>query len=452
MDKVMDRCGLFGVYNNDDFNTSHMIYYGLFSLQHRGVEAAGICVNDEGKFVYKRDSGMVTKVFDKISLDNLEGNSGIGHVLRYPGNDAVSNAQPIVLRYTQGHMAVAINGGLTNEEELRQDLELKGAVFQTLEIAELISVLISRVRNKVGTIEEAIADIIPMLKGGYAMLVMTPRKIIGVRDPLGIRPLTLGKKKNSWFLSSETCAFDELGADPVRDIKPGEILVINKDGLTSVQTAEDNKTALCAFEYIYHSRPDSVLCGQEVYRARFNMGRELAKISEYHLDLVTWVPDSGLAAAEGYAEQFKTPLVDAFVKNRYFGRGLLDPEKETGEADINMKLSVIKSQVLGKRMAVVDDSMIKGTTARILINSLRKAGAKEVHLRICAPLVKYPCRYGSGDAKGETAFSDMMDTEALCRDIGADSLEFLTKEGMLKACKPVDCEFCTACFDGNYPI
>lgn len=394
----------------------------------------------------------MTKVFDKVSLDNLGGRSGIGHVLRYPGNDAVSNAQPIVLRYTQGHMAVAINGGLTNEEELRRDLELKGAVFQTLEIAELISVLISRARNKVGTIEEAIREIMPMLKGGYSMLVMTPRKIIGVRDPLGIRPLTLGKKKNSWFLSSETCAFDELAIQPVRDVGPGEIVVINKDGLTSVNTTKVNKTALCAFEYIYHSRPDSVLCGQEVYQARFNMGRELAKTSEYHLDVVTWVPDSGLAAAEGYAKQFKTPLVDAFIKNRYFGRDLMNPENETEAEGINMKLSVIKSQVLGKRMAVVDDSMIKGTTARILVESLRKAGAKEVHLRICAPPVKYPCHYGSGGAEAETGFYAITDIGALCREIGADSLEFLTQEGLLRACRPASCEFCTACFDGNYPI
>jgi len=452
MDKVKDRCGLFGIYNNDDFNTSHMIYYGLFSLQHRGVEAAGICVNDEGKFAYKRDSGMVTNVFDKISLDNIKGHSGIGHVLRYPGTDAVLNAQPIVLRYTQGHMAVAINGGLSNEEELRRDLEFKGAVFQTLEIAELISVLISRARNKVGTIEEAIADIMPMLKGGYAMLVMTPRKIIGVRDPLGIRPLTLGKKKNSWFLSSETCAFDELGVKPVRDVKPGEILVIHKEGLSSIETARDHKTALCAFEYIYHSRPDSVLCGQEVYQARFNMGKELAKTSKCHLDCVTWVPDSGLAAAEGYAKQFKAPLVDAFIKNRYFGRALINPEKEVGAEDINMKLSVIKSQVSGKRMAVVDDSMIRGTTARILVDSLKKAGAEEVHLRICSPLVKYACHYGSGEPEAETPFLVEKNAEALCREIGADSLEFLTKEGLLKACKPADCDFCTACFDGNYPV
>lgn len=448
----MDRCGLFGIYNNDDFNTSYMIYYGLFSLQHRGVEAAGICVNNNGEFIYERDSGMVTKVFDRMVLNNLTGHSGIGHVLRYPGNDAVLNAQPIVLQYTQGHMAIAINGGLTNEKELRRDLELKGAVFQTLEITELISVLISRARNHVKTIEEAIAEVIPMLKGGYAMLIMTPRKIIGVRDPLGIRPLTLGKKKNSWFLSSETCAFDELGVSRVRDVKPGEILVINKEGLTSTTMPRDNKTALCAFEYIYHSRPDSILAGLEVYQTRFNMGKELAKISEYHLDCVTWVPDSGLAAAEGFAKQFKTPLVDAFVKNRYFGRTLIAPLEETSTADLNMKLSVINSQVYGKRMAVVDDSMIKGTTAKILVDSLRKAGAKEVHLRICAPVVKCECRYGAGQLENQVAFSGLTDTDALCREIGADSLEFLPQEGLIKACKSVDCELCTACFDGNYPI
>lgn len=450
-DKVLDRCGLFGLYNKDGFETAKIIYYGLFSMQHRGVEAAGICVHNNGQFNYKKDKGLVTEVFDETDLEKLGGHMGIGHVLRYAGSDAVENAQPIVIRYTKGHMAVALNGGLTNTEELRRELELQGAVFQTLEAAEVISVLISRARNKCSTIEEAIAEIMPKLKGGYSLLVMTPRKVIGVRDPKGIRPLVFGRKKNSMFFSSETCAFDELGVTFEREVEPGEILVTGEKGVYSLYTKGDEKPAVCSFEYVYHSRPDSVLGGLEVFKAREEMGREMARQAPVDADAVVWVPDSGLAAAEGYAHEMQMPLVDAFIKNKYFGNNLVKPDDEMFLRGINMKLSVISGNVRGKRVAVVDDSMIQGTTAKIFVAALKNAGATEVHLRICAPMVKHQCMYGAS-APDRQMGGHILSEETICKNTGADSVKFLSIEGLKKACGGADKGFCCACFDGNYPV
>lgn len=450
-DKVLDRCGLFGLYNKDGFETAKIIYYGLFSMQHRGVEAAGICVHNNGQFNYKKDKGLVTEVFDETDLEKLGGHMGIGHVLRYAGSDAVENAQPIVIRYTKGHMAVALNGGLTNTEELRRELELQGAVFQTLEAAEVISVLISRARNKCSTIEEAIAEIMPKLKGGYSLLVMTPRKVIGVRDPKGIRPLVFGRKKNSMFFSSETCAFDELGVTFEREVEPGEILVTGEKGVYSLYTKVDEKPAVCSFEYVYHSRPDSVLGGLEVFKAREELGREMARQAPVDADAVVWVPDSGLAAAEGYAHEMQMPLVDAFIKNKYFGNNLVKPDDEMFLRGINMKLSVISGNVRGKRVAVVDDSMIQGTTAKIFVAALKNAGATEVHLRICAPMVKHQCMYGAS-APDRQMGGHILSEETICKNTGADSVKFLSIEGLKKACGGADKGFCCACFDGNYPV
>lgn len=451
MDKVMDRCGLFGMYNNDDVNTAKGIYYGLFSLQHRGEEAAGMCINDHGKFNYIKDAGLVTEVFNEVNLSTLTGRMGIGHVLRDTKATARENAQPIVIRYTQGHMAVAFNGGLTNLEELRKELELKGAVFQTLEAAEVISVLISRMRNAYPTLEEAIANVMPMLKGGYSMLIMTPRKIIGVRDPQGIRPLLLGRRQNSWFLSSETCAFNELHVDTIRDIAPGEIIVINDKGTHSIDTYTTGKTSLCLFEYVYHSRPDSVQNGLEVYNARVSMGHLLAKECPADADAVIWVPDSGMAAAIGYSEGSGIPLADAFIKNRHYGNNLVTPTSFMENNSINMKLAVIQSQVEGKRIVVVDDSMIKGTTSKILVDTLRKAGATQVHVRIAAAPVQHPCHYGASTPDGTKLVSAFKTEDEICMMIGADSLGFLSLEGMKNACKDAECGFCSACFDGIYP-
>lgn len=450
-DKVMDRCGLFGMYNNDHFDTARVIYYGLFSLQHRGVEAAGICVHDKGRFNYKKDKGLVTDVFNELELEHMGGHMGIGHVLRYAGQDAVENAQPIVIRYTNGHMAVALNGGLTNTEALRTELEQKGAVFQTLEAAEVISVLISRARNKFPTIEEAIADVLPKLKGGYALLVMTPRKVIGVRDPLGIRPLMLGRKGNSSFFASETCAFNELDVEFVREIEPGEIAVAAENGIHSLHVRQKG-CALCAFEYIYHSRPDSVFSGLEIYKARAKMGQVMASQAPADVDAVVWVPDSGLAAASGYAQALGAPLVDAFVKNKYFGSRLIQPDEAMFNRGINMKLSVIQSRVKGLRVAVVDDSMIRGTTAKIFVAALKNAGAKEVHLRVCAPVVRYNCMYGASAPNRQLMDAPDMTEAQIQSVVGADSVRFLSIDGMKEALCESGQELCLACFNGIYPV
>lgn len=452
-DKIMDRCGLFGVYNNDDYDTSRIIYYGLFSLQHRGVEAAGICVNAGGKFQYKRDQGLVIDVFDETSLEKMQGHMGVGHVLRYPGQDAVENAQPIVIRYTKGQMAVALNGGLTNVDALRKELELQGAVFQTMEAAEVISVLISRSRNKFSTIEEAIADVMPKLQGGYALLVMTPRKIIGVRDPYGIRPLVLGRKKNSWFLSSETCAFNELDVTFEREVAPGELVIVNQDGVSSrMQQNVPEKGALCLFEYVYHSRPDSTLGGIEVFQARYNLGKALADVDPVDADAVVWIPNSGLGAAKGYAETRNLPLADAFLKNRYYCNKLVKPDQAMFDRGINMKLSVIMSQVKDKRVIVVDDSLINGTTAQIYVAALKNAGAKEVHLRIAAPRVKYLCLYGAATPDRKAPAAGVLSDEQVCAMTGADSVSFLPLDAMKLACQGTQNGFCSACFDGVYPV
>lgn len=453
MDKCTDRCGLFGMYDNNGFHTSHLIYYGLFSMQHRGTEAAGICVNDfQGHFAYHKDAGLVTEVFNDMELKKLQGHSGIGHILRFEGDDPRENAQPVVIRYTKGHMAVAVNGGLTNIDELRHELELKGAVFQTMEAAEVISVLISRARNQFHSIEESIAHVMKSLKGGYSMLVMTPRKLIGVRDPRGIRPLAIGKKDHSWFLSSETIAFDELDIEFQREVKPGEIVIINADGMRSLQGAPAQEKHSCIYEYVYFSHPGSVLGGQEVFQARYDMGKRLAQEAPSDADAVVFVPDSGFAAAIGYSHESGLPLVDAFVKSKYYGNNLVKPEGLLFDKSINMKLSVIASQVKNKDIVVIDDSMVRGGTAKTLVETLRAAGAGRIHLRIASAQITHPCYYGAAVPESDKLIMAHQTLEQVREMTGADSLAFLSKEGMVQACRDAEPGFCTACFDGNYPI
>lgn len=449
----MSRSGLFAMYNNntDAFSTAASIYYGLFSMQHRGMDATGICINQNGQFKYKKEDGMVIDVFDENLLSRMEGHAGIGHVLHSNRSDVREYAQPIVIRYTSGQMAVALNGGLVNTEELRKELELQGAVFQTSDDAEIISVLISRARNRFETIEEAIADIMPKLRGAYALLVMTPRKIIGVRDPLGMKPLILGKKRNSLYFSSETCIYNELDVEVIREVMPGEIVTINQDGIKSFQQIHEEKRALCVYEYIYHSRPDSVLNGIEVFEAREVMGRILAKEAPVDADVIVWVPNSGLAAASGYAKALNLPLEDAFLKNKFHCNKFVQPTEDMVRRGVTMKLAVIKSRVCGKRV-VVDDSMVRGTTGRLLVDLLRDAGAKEVHMRIAAPEVKNECYFGGNDLDRTSLISSHKTTKEIRDMIGADSLAFLSVEGLKEACKGTENTLCMACFTGEYPV
>ena len=449
----MSRSGLFAMYNNntDAFSTAASIYYGLFSMQHRGMDATGICINQNGQFKYKKEDGMVIDVFDENLLSRMEGHAGIGHVLHSDRSDVREYAQPIVIRYTSGQMAVALNGGLVNTEELRKELELQGAVFQTSDDAEIISVLISRARNRFETIEEAIADIMPKLRGAYALLVMTPRKIIGVRDSLGMKPLILGKKRNSLYFSSETCIYNELDVEVIREVMPGEIVTINQDGIKSFQQIHEEKRALCAYEYIYHSRPDSVLNGIEVFEAREDMGRILAKEAPADADVIVWVPNSGLAAA-GYAKALNLPLEDAFLKNKFYCNKFVQPTEDMVRRGVTMKLAVIKSRVCGKRVVVVDDSMVRGTTGRLLVDLLRDAGAKEVHMRIAAPEVKNECYFGGNDLDRTSLISSHKTTKEIQDMIGADSLAFLSVKGLKEACKGTENTLCMACFTGEYPV
>ena len=367
-------------------------------------------------------------------------------------SDVREYAQPIVIRYTSGQMAVALNGGLVNTEELRKELELQGAVFQTSDDAEIISVLISRARNRFETIEEAIADIMPKLRGAYALLVMTPRKIIGVRDSLGMKPLILGKKRNSLYFSSETCIYNELDVEVIREVMPGEIVTINQDGIKSFQQIHEEKRALCAYEYIYHSRPDSVLNGIEVFEAREDMGRILAKEAPADADVIVWVPNSGLAAASGYAKALNLPLEDAFLKNKFYCNKFVQPTEDMVRRGVTMKLAVIKSRVCGKRVVVVDDSMVRGTTGRLLVDLLRDAGAKEVHMRIAAPEVKNECYFGGNDLDRTSLISSHKTTKEIQDMIVADSLAFLSVKGLKEACKGTENTLCMACFTGEYPV
>ena len=452
-DKLHEECGVFGVYNNNGFDTARMTYYGLFALQHRGQESAGIAVNNNGTILYRKEMGMVSEIFDDYILDYLKGHSSIGHV-RYStaGSSLVENAQPLVLKYTKGHMALAHNGNLTNADTIRKSLERKGTIFQTSTDSEVIAALLSRARIKYSSIEEALVEVMEEIKGAYSLLVMTPHKIIAARDPLGMRPLVMGEVNGSYIFSSESCAFDALGATFIRDIDPGEIVVVNHDGVRSIQTQDYRHSAMCSFEYIYFARPDSVMEGVEVYETRFKAGGKLFEEYPVEADVVVGVPDSGLGAAHGYAAASGIPLVDGFMKNRYVGRTFIAPNQEMREKGVHLKLNPIRSQIAGKRVIMIDDSIVRGTTSRKIVNLLRDAGASEVHVRISSPPVMYSCYMGIDTPERENLVASNHSIDEIRDLIGADSLGFISREGLLETFEGTGCDFCTACFNGDYPV
>ncbi|VDN46455.1 glutamine phosphoribosylpyrophosphate amidotransferase [Petrocella atlantisensis] len=453
-DKLQEECGVFGVYNNNEFDTSRMVYYGLFALQHRGQESAGIAVNNNGTIVYRKEMGMVADIFDDNVLDYLNGHSGIGHV-RYSttGSSLVENAQPLVIKYTKGHMALAHNGNLTNADTLRKELEAKGTIFQTTTDSEVIAALLSRARIKYNSIEEALVEVMSIIKGAYALVIMTPHKLIAARDPFGMRPLVMGKKEDSFVFSSESCAFDALGVDLVRDVDPGEIIVISKEkGLESIQTNKKKQSAMCSFEYIYFARPDSVIESLEVYEARFRAGKVLFEEHPVEADVIVGVPDSGLGAAHGFAAASGIPLVDGFMKNRYVGRTFIAPSQGLRELAVHLKLNPIRSQINGKRVIMIDDSIVRGTTSRRIVNLLREAGATEVHVRVSSPPVKYSCYFGIDTPERENLIASTHSLDEIRDLICADSVGYISREGLLSTFKGAGCEFCTGCFTGNYPV
>ena len=384
---IQEECGVFGVYAPETTDVAPLAYYALYALQHRGQESAGIAVNDDGVFTAYRDVGLVNEVFPAERLRSLgTGTIAVGHV-RYgtTGSDNKRNVQPILVNHYKGRMALAHNGNLTNSHALRQELESQGSIFQTTTDSEVIAYHIARERCKVGAAEEAVANAMKKIKGAYSLVISSPRKLIGARDPQGFKPLCIGKRDNAYILTSETCALDTIGATFVRDVLPGEIVTINQDGIKSNLMMHDpKKEARCIFEYIYFARPDSVFDGVGVYHSRIYAGRCLAKDSPVDADIVVGVPESGNAAALGYSMESGIPYAMAFVKNSYVGRTFIKPGQSSRESAVRIKLNVLKEAVEGKRVVMIDDSIVRGTTSNLIVDMLREAGAKEVHMRISA--------------------------------------------------------------------
>lgn len=455
MEKLKEECGVFGIYSQD-LNAANAIYYGLNALQHRGQESAGIVVCDTkgplGNVYTHKGMGLVSEIFHKEVLSSLKGNIGIGHV-RYSttGQSSLENAQPIFLNYLKGTLALAHNGNIMNASQIRDELLAQGASFSGTTDSEVIAYKIALKRkNECDSIEEAIVEVAKELKGGYALLLLSPQKLIGVRDPYGLKPLCLGKKGDAYILSSESAAIDAIGGQFIRDIEPGEIIVINKYGLQTNICLHAKRRAHCIFEYIYFAKLDSVMDGIPIYDARIRGGRALAKRYPVEADVVTGVPESGITSAVGYAKESGIPFNLAFSKNSYVGRTFIKPSQEERMSAVQLKLNVLSSVVRGKRVVLIDDSIVRGTTIRNLIGMMRVAGAKEVHVRISSPPFLYPCYYGTDVPDNSQLIATRLSKDEICQRIGADSLEYMHIEDLKEM--TLDLDLCQACFDKNYPV
>ncbi len=456
MTGVGEECGVFGAYDMDGGDVAPSVYYGLFALQHRGQESCGIAVTDtfgERKVHSRKGLGLVNEVFDEENLNELRGNLGVGHV-RYStaGGTRAENAMPLVLNYVKGTLAIAHNGNITNAVELRHELEYTGAIFQTTIDSEVIAYHIARERLNVKKVEDAVKRAMKKIKGGYALVIGSPRKMIGVRDPHGLKPLCIGRRENTYFLASESCAVAAVDGEFVRDVLPGEVVSFTRDGMESdlSMAVDPVRQARCIFEYIYFARTDSTLDGVNVYHARITAGKALAESFPVEADLVVGVPDSGLVAAKGYSEQSGIPYGMAFHKNSYVGRTFIKPKQSQRESSVKIKLNVIEEVVRGKRIVMVDDSIVRGTTCANIIKMLKKAGATEVHVRISSPPFLYPCYFGTDVPSNEQLIAHSHTTEQIRELIGADSLGYM-EIGKLRSM--VDgLAYCDACFTGRYPM
>ncbi len=456
-DKAREACGVFGIYDFAGDSVAPAIYYGLSALQHRGQESCGIAVSDtkgpKGRVKSKKGMGLVNEVFTQEALESLEGDIGVGHV-RYStaGASSSDNAQPLVLNYVKGTLAIAHNGNLINARELCEDLERTGAIFQTTIDTEVIAYHIARERLRSGTVEEAVTRAASKLKGAFSLVIMSPRKLIGVRDPFGFKPLCIGKRDHSYILASETCALDALGAEFVRDVLPGEVVTISPDGIHSDTSLcqPREKEARCVFEYIYFSRADSRFDGVSVYESRIKAGRFLAMDSPVEADLVVGVPESGNAAALGYAMESGIPYGTAFVKNSYVGRTFIKPKQSSRLSGVRMKLNVLREAVRGKRVIMIDDSIVRGSTSAQIVKMLRDAGATEVHVRISSPPFLWPCYFGIDVPVREQLIAYRHSVAEICQAIGADSLEYLRIGRLDEMVSGLP--ICRGCFLGEYPL
>ena len=453
-----EECGVFGMYDLDGNDVASTIYYGLFALQHRGQESCGIAVSDtcgpKGKVTVHKDMGLVNEVFTQDILDSMKGDIGVGHV-RYStaGASTRENAQPLVLNYVKGTLGLAHNGNLINANDLRKELEYTGAIFQTTIDSEVIAYHIARERLNSKTVEEAVKLAAKKIKGAYALVVMSPRKLIGARDPFGFKPLCIGKRDNAYILASETCALDTLGAEYVRDVLPGEVVTITPEkGIVSDTSLclPKGQEARCIFEYIYFARPDSQIDGVGVYHSRIMAGRFLAIDSPVEADLVVGVPESGNAAALGYALESGIPYGKAFVKNGYVGRTFIKPKQSNRESSVKIKLNVLREAVEGKRIIMIDDSIVRGTTSDRIVRMLREAGATEGHVRISAPPFLWPCYFGTDIPEREQLIAYNRTIDQIREVIGADSLGYLEIPRLEEIADGLS--ICKGCFTGKYPI
>ncbi len=456
MSDLREECGVFGVYSAEKSDVASTAYYGLFALQHRGQESCGIIVNDDGVFSGFKDKGLVNDVFTTEIINSLgEGNIAVGHV-RYgtTGSNDRSNAQPIVVNHIKGKMALAHNGNLINSGELRRELELQGSIFHTTSDTEVISYIITKERLSAPSIEQAVNSAMNRIKGAYSLVVMSPSKLIAVRDENGFRPLCYGKTADGrYIVASESCALDAVGAEFVRDIKPGEIVVFEKNGVRSIEDhCKKSPCSLCVFEYIYFARPDSVIDGCSVHTARQRAGAFLALEHPVQADVVIGVPDSGLDAALGYAKQSGIPYEIGFIKNKYIGRTFIAPGQKSREDKVKIKLNPIAEVAKGKRIVMIDDSIVRGTTSARIVKLLREAGAKEIHMRVSAPPFMNPCYYGTDIDSRENLIACKHSVEEIAKIIGVDSLGYLSVDSVKQIAKGIcGTGYCTACFDGCYP-
>ncbi len=458
-DKLGEECGVFGMYDFDAGDVASSIYYGLLALQHRGQESCGIAVSEtggpKGKVSSYKEMGLVNETFTPEILEKMKGDIGVGHV-RYStaGSSTRENAQPLVLNYIKGTLALAHNGNLVNALELRKELEYTGAIFQTTIDSEVIAYHIARERLCSKSVEEAVGRAMVKIRGAYSLVIMSPRKLIGARDPYGFRPLVIGRRENCYVLASETCALDTIGAQYIRDVEPGEIVTISPEkGIESDKSRciDRSKHAHCIFEYIYFARPDSYIDGVSVYDARIQAGRYLAIDSPVDADLVVGVPESGNCAALGYSLQSGIPYGQAFVKNSYIGRTFIKPKQKSRESSVQVKLNALREAVNGKRIIMIDDSIVRGTTSDRIVRMLRDAGAKEVHMRVSSPPFLWPCYFGTDVPAREQLIAYNRSIEEICKIIGADSLGYLKME-RLEEMVGGNLGICAGCFNGHYPL
>ena len=452
MKEMKEYCGVFGIYNSE--HAAYYTYLGLYALQHRGQESAGIAVFNGKSIDYHKGFGLVSGVFSTKTLDSLDGNIAIGHN-RYStsgASDSIDNVQPIVVSSKIGNLAISHNGNIVNALKFRKKLEDEGSIFRGTSDSEVIVHLI--VKSQKETVEEKVIDAVTKLEGAFSLLILNNNKLIALRDPWGFRPLVMGKLEDSIIFASETCALDLLGAKYIRDIEPGEMVIVDETGIKSLYPFKDKncRKSQCIFEFVYFSRPDSHIFGKSVYSIRKEFGRTLARENPVEADVVIAVPDSGLVPAIGYSEESGIPFQLGFIRNHYVGRTFIKPTQKTRDISVKVKLNPVPDVLKGKRVIVIDDSIVRGTTSRKIVRMLKEAGATEVHMRISSPPTKWPCYFGIDTPTKDQLIASNHSIEEIAKYIEADSLAYLSLDGMLKAAGGKECGYCTACFDGDYPI